>query len=686
VQRTIYGLYVSADGTCYTNSLYDESGQEAGIYKAGDYVGRLPGLHGRDRIAAGRAITGDGTYIYYAAQRVTVADSDHRTWYVGRARMDESPAPWPGLATNFLSVSTVKNEPAAEGAAGEIWGLATSEGELFVATADPDEVLVYDSASGILKRSFAVQSPGAIIVDHAGYLWVVQRPAIPGSSVETNDHGLGFQVIQYTRLGQKTGRQLPFVARPEGLSIDMRGRILVADDGPAQQILTYDVSGEPRLASTFGDKEGLQSGLPGEEADLKLPYPIGIGEDAKGDVFVASRYPVTGSELRAFAPSGRMLWRLYSDQFMNTSDIDPATDGEIVYSPRECFHMDFSRSPGQEATLVGHTVDGFQYPDDPRLHGDGDRGYAPLMRRIDGHLFMYLIGPRGRVAVFRRVTPGYRLAPCALFSNQPISGDWPVGQPLSGRWLWLDTNGDGRIQPGEISADGVQMASNWNQWVDDQGNIWTVDRTRIFRLPFMGLDRNGNPLYSLNTIEDEGIPDQFAVSGTGQFAIAINRIEYDVGSDLMYVAGYTDGPCAVINKRGSVFARGLGPELFCYQHWRTAERTLKWRIAIPYNPTDETGCCGAFSTTADYVFVAAIGGDGNQSKIWVYSTHDGRYVSTITPGPNVGPIGWIDTPEGIRAYQRKDGEILLFVEDDWKEKQVMYRIDQPIPSAPATSR
>jgi hypothetical protein len=46
----------------------------------------------------------------------------------------------------------------------------------------------------------------------------------------------------------------------------------------------------------------------------------------------------------------------------------------------------------------------------------------------------------------------------------------------------------------------------------------------------------------------------------------------------------------------------------------------------------------------------------------------------MTPGPEVGrESGWVDFPDAIRAYRRKDGEYLVFVEEDWKGKIMVYR-------------
>jgi hypothetical protein len=46
------------------------------------------------------------------------------------------------------------------------------------------------------------------------------------------------------------------------------------------------------------------------------------------------------------------------------------------------------------------------------------------------------------------------------------------------------------------------------------------------------------------------------------------------------------------------------------------------------------------------------------------------------PGETVGGVkntGWIDLLTGITAYKRKDGEYLIFVEENYKAKSLVYR-------------
>jgi hypothetical protein len=55
---------------------------------------------------------------------------------------------------------------------------------------------------------------------------------------------------------------------------------------------------------------------------------------------------------------------------------------------------------------------------------------------------------------------------------------------------------------------------------------------------------------------------------------------------------------------------------------------------------------------------------------------DGAPVGVLDPGPSVGgteKTGWVDILTGITAHKKADGEYLVFVEEDYRGKVVLYR-------------
>jgi len=45
----------------------------------------------------------------------------------------------------------------------------------------------------------------------------------------------------------------------------------------------------------------------------------------------------------------------------------------------------------------------------------------------------------------------------------------------------------------------------------------------------------------------------------------------------------------------------------------------------------------------------------------------------MEPSAAIGEIGLQDLRECVRARRRADGELLVFLEEDWKSKVLMYR-------------
>jgi hypothetical protein len=63
--------------------------------------------------------------------------------------------------------------------------------------------------------------------------------------------------------------------------------------------------------------------------------------------------------------------------------------------------------------------------------------------------------------------------------------------------------------------------------------------------------------------------------------------------------------------------------------------------------------------------------------VYVYDTATGTSIAKLTPGIEVArESGWVDIPYGLRAYQRANGEYVVFVEEDAKAKVIMYRVGQ----------
>jgi hypothetical protein len=445
----------------------------------------------------------------------------------------------------------------------------------------------------------------------------------------------------------------PYLHQPTALALANDGSLMVADSltGPRQQVLFYDISDpkRPRLAKTFGDAGGISSGTPGEVTPTKFWGIRGIGMDRDGNIYVAMSE--MGTVLRKFTPEGKLVWELYDHFFVDVACADPSTDGRDVWGIQEHYVMDWSRPPGKEARWVGYSLDRHKYPDDPRglmfVKQQGEHGLtSPQVVYLDGKRFLFVGGmfASNFIDVFRY--DGEIAVPSGLIMQWggPIYRTelkWPPHRP-EGPFIWRDLDGDGNYSSGEYAPNTPRVKPG-PFWVDRKGNIWMA--YGFFRYDFQGLDERGNPIYRADRITVLDPP-----KGMKQVA----RVWYDVDSDTLVAA-----------EQGRDMRHIAG--VFISKGYLAGNREA---VSFVPGAGKDAGCMAA---AGEFVFT---GGWGQRARIWVNRMSDGGEVGVLEPGPTVGGVeatGWIDIMTGITAFRRSDGEYLVFVEEDYRGKAVIYR-------------
>ncbi|MGB7712696.1 MAG: hypothetical protein WBL95_24700 [Microcoleus sp.] len=648
VQIQISAMYVASDGTVYTNSVWDEAGREAGIYKDGDAIAKASNLHGWGR-TGGEAVTANSKYIYIAMtqgaiDRMILQDypPSQTNWYcVRRYNLSGEPAPFAGgrgYDKSMLIVST----------SSQVTGLAKVGSELYVSDPGTKRIRVYDSETLAELRSWSVDRPKQIAVDTQRNLWILQ------AKDSTNPP----KILHYSKTGTLLSQKITDVINPTALAIDNQGRLLVTENGPRQQVLIYDISGTPKLIGTFGTQGGIYSGNRGEVGELKLNGLTGVGTDKAGNIYVSNDgFGGSGTDLRKFSPLGKMQWQLLGLQFVDNADADPGTDGLDVFTKHEHFLMDYSKENGQEWSYKAYTLDKFRYPDDPRLHNETHSAASVFVRRIDGKRFLYLTGMFAhQISIYR--FDGEIAVPSAIFAR--AHSTWPTNQPGKGSWLWHDKNGDGSIQRNEYESLGAEDDGIWGWEVDSNGDVWQASESGYIKhYRYLGLDAYGSPSYNAATSEKIPMPAPFN---------KLLRIKYYPDTDVMYLGGYTVDRPHTGEEWGIV-----GTEIVRYDNW-TKHKTLRWRINLPYDPkANPMLIIKAMDVAGDRVFAV----DSRKAEVYVYDTGTGAFVTKLTPGTEVaGETGWVDIPYALRAYRKANGEYVVFVEEDAKAKVIMYRLGE----------
>jgi len=447
--------------------------------------------------------------------------------------------------------------------------------------------------------------------------------------------------------------RLPDLFEPMALALANDGQLMVADSqtSPRQQVLFYDVT-DPRLRKltrAFGEYGGIGGGKPGEVTPTKFWGIRGIGMDAAGNIYVAMSE--MGSCLRKFSPEGRLLWELRGDFFVDVVCADPTTDGRDVWGIQEHYVMDYAKPPGQESKLVGYSLDRHKYPHDPRgltfVKQSGEHGLtSPQVVYLKGHRFLFVGGmfASNFINIFRyddevAVPSGLILQ----WGNDLYRTEqkWPPNKP-KGTSIWRDRNGDGEYQAEEFMPN-TERVHPGPFWVDRKGNIWMA--YGLFRYDFQGLDDKGNPIYTA---------DKITILEPPEGVRKVARVCYLDDTDTLVVADEASD------------MRHIGRVFVCKGYLGGNRKTVSFESGAG----KQTGCVAA---SGEYAFT---GGWKERGRVYANRLSDGAAVGVFDPGPTVGGVentGWIDILTGITAFRRSNGEYLVFVEEDYKAKVLMYR-------------
>lgn len=685
VQISADDVFVAGDGTVYTDTGWDENGYEAGFYRDGDVRGALEELsHGWGR-SSGGAVTANNKYVFAAITQNGDDGADKKlnrnglrrypdprnAWVcVRRFTHDGRSAPFPtgmGWKNDMVLVNTLTQNSQGHYADEPVSGLAASAGRLYVSDPTHAQIRVYDAETLASLAPVPCERPGKLALGTAGRLWVLQSGDGPGRNILCLDSRTGAR--QHITV---TG---PANWDPQGIAADQLGHVFVADSGPDQNVKIYAIKTSPRAQTTlttFGVKGGVFAAPAGVVGTRRFNKPLGVGTDRRGNLYVYSRGSVSGggSVIESYAPSGKQNWRLLGLEFIDCAEPDPASEGD-VYTKEEHFAMDYVRPAGQQWSYKGYTVNRLKYPDDPRLHTEPTSAFV---RRIGGKLFLYttdMYSGELSVSRFDPKTDGECAIPCVHFAKSHVKGGWPAGQPAQGEWLWRDTNGDGRMAAGEFTGPDTNKdaPSLWGWSVDSRGTVWqATDRDGLRVFPCAGLDSHGVPLYSYATMKTSPMPAPFT---------ELCRIEYAPETDTLWLTGYTRDHSHAGGEWGTV-----GTEIVRYDAWSRGAAKPALRIVLPYDgKKDAQVYVKAMSVAGGYVFAVE---SRDPERVFVYDARTGALQGTMQPDETVGKSsGWVDTPYGIRAFQRASGEYLVFVEEDLDAKVLLYRWTPPGATAQA---
>ena len=694
VQINITAIAVSPDGKVYTNAPWDESGAEISVYQNGKVLGFAGGTHGWGN-SGGNAIALNHRYMFAAVSvgnekghlvAAGVWPEKGRQWYgitrreIADPKRDApfQPLPKPAdphaqFAASFLKINdvpvpSVASADATTDTSAEIGGLAANDTTLYASNTMRDRIEVYDAGSMLQRTGWDAPAPGRLALAGDGSLWAL---------TDTRG-GRTPRIAHYTASGQPLDDAPVFSDDTVAvdIAVDPHGRLLVADNGPRQQILIYTKDGgRYRQSATLGERGGIFAGVAGQPGPQRFNGLTGVAVDARGNVYVSTNGigppdrangkngPIgagLGATLESYAPDGRRLWQLQGLLFVDGAWIDPSHP-DIVYTGNKRFELDLSKPAGEDWTYAGFLSNRFRYPDDPVFHTDQWPG-LPIVRKLKDRTFLFLMDMYADHLKIYRFDPqhgGEIAIPSGFIAGRAKDVTGIPNAPPGGDWIWRDRNGDGRFDADEFEPNttGAKLAGGWGWWVDTTGDIWrTRDTKGIDRFRFGGLDAKGNPVYAYSDLTVYPMPPPFT---------ELRRAIYEPDTDSLYVTGYTaDAP------PDRAFWKEAGRVLVRYDRWSSGKPQPRYTIVLPWETrTQPVATAAGLAVAGQYLFVVEPVG-----AVHVYDRDSGREVGVIRPGPEVGRAsGWVDVPFGVTAFRRANGEYLVFVEEDARGKVTMYR-------------
>lgn len=698
VQHNIQAMTVLPDGTVFTNVYWEEGGGNAGEYREGKLIRYAKHTHGWG-YEGGAAVAANSDYLYLGAEvsfmsmegstleRTGAAAKGPDTWspkgskWLGisrRTRADISQAaPFEGgkggqgdtLKGAFLPVAEVPDTTKPKDA---IPGICADEKRLYVADPFSGEMKVFDAKSMLPVANWKIQRAGPLALDRTGMVWMLE--------LQTDTTPARF--VRFNAKGEEQSPAFSFAPGvvPIAFCLASDGRVLVADDGAAQQIRIYAVRGATfGEVDTFGERGGIASGIPGAFGDRKLNHVTALGMDAKNNLYVSQNGSSNGAGtvLESYDPAGQLNWRLFGLTFVDLGDVDAASDTDF-FTKEHHFRLDYTKPAGNEWSYAGYTIGRFKYSQDPRLRVWSDRA---AVRRIGGQRVLFVNAMMdGLLQVYRfaPATDGEVAIPSGLFVKDHFKGKanwpptkekdaWPPNQPEKGEWIWRDANGNGAFDASEFATNGGSTAPRgWGWWVDHAGGVWFAAETKGVRyFPLQGLDAHGNPQWDFTKSQTFPPPEGF---------LEVRGLRYDAANDTLYLGGTTA-------EHKNQHWKPMGPVVARYDDWLRGARKPRWRVTLPYargSRGHESCEPMSFDVAGDFLFAPYTGAsekDGVKiGRVEIFRTSDGSAVGHVEPGQDVGGIGLQDIAESLTAHRRANGEYIVLMEDDWKSKVLMYRL------------
>ena len=509
VYRCMYagyiGLAMLPDGTCFQQTQSCEASfTTQKVAPDGKVLWSKPCEFGAASYET-TAICTDGKYVYSlqpAQFDVNPANKQLRLYeFLGKCSVETGDrVMWPGDKPVF-PVSSAREVPdlfagmyAGANHSTPFPGLnarhiAAGGGKVYVPLSYDNRVDIYDRESGEKVGALTdIPKPEGLAVDAAGSLFVCS----------------GKQVLCFTPDGKRTVAVAQGLDTPWNLTVDGQGNLYVCDLG-TQQIKKFSPAG--KLLLTIGKPGGSFNGKVTDDG-FNMPMAVAVGPS--GEILIADR---AHWRTQVFAPDGKRLIQSRMACGTNIPMLNQSNRDWLYAEGWGPFGLQVARYRLDWAKQ-SWTLDSI-------WELNQDTNFADLRRPLAHGGSWHVLDLQGKTYIYKldgtllmRVEPD-RIVPCLAlggegYASVPVPRDAQgneVKLDFNQRWVWVNKNGDYRCQPEEFSFFGKGPMEGWRaSYVDPDGAIYLSDRNGrpgigVYRFPLLGMDAQGNPLYSWDKVE-----------------------------------------------------------------------------------------------------------------------------------------------------------------------------------------